>query len=379
MPRSLRAYCLAILILLPLCPCFSARQAFADRGWDYGSVVCRGAEALVRFTSASNDDSPGFEDVKTPAGADFDDVSVDDPSSCLLSDGRRVRLKHVGFGDGSRNGWCGADETQIFSLWIGEAKVYSREIFHHKCGRPYDIASIWFHGATLTECRLIASDQMGSQDSTFGCHDESRRLTHATSEKEQLGTLQLARFAPDMASFCGGLVSRQSLWWHPIPPDSWSAYAGASVEVIADSGLPGNTLNLFDEAKELSFGSKDDVLKIYPVFRDEPSLFAGAFWVVIDDKTELDDWRGLPISVNNPPDKIVRKARERGIRVFAGDQTAYGSISEVRINVLNRDGVTWMHAKPGFGASYDLSDIILRPTREGTMQEVCAFKSIPPI
>jgi len=89
----------------------------------------------------------------------------------------------------------------------------------------------------------------------------------------------------------------------------------------------------------------------------------------------------LQENLNNLGEEQADELRKSGIHVFAGDQTAYGRIGGIHVVPFIRNGTTWMHASPivAFGASDRPSDIILRPTPEGTLDEICAFKANLPL
>ena len=136
--------------------CWPPGAAMADEQLYYGAVVCKGNEALVRFADAGDEDTPDFSGTPGSAPAALKQLKPADPSRCTLADGREVRLRHIGLRDFAPHGECGGDESQIFSLWIAGRKIYSEEIFHNKCGFPYDIASVLL--------RRQASDRMPNRD-----------------------------------------------------------------------------------------------------------------------------------------------------------------------------------------------------------------------
>src|SRR5215471_995067 len=124
----------------------------------YVEVVCRDDRAAVFFTFADNDTPPDFRNAgstwgttaqRPPISGDLVDLKPDDPSHCRLRDGREVVVKQGDLLDARAYGECGADMTQTFSLWIGGDKIYSREIWHHKCGFPYE-----FRGIALDNSQL---------------------------------------------------------------------------------------------------------------------------------------------------------------------------------------------------------------------------------
>jgi hypothetical protein len=358
-----------------------ATAARADEPWYYGSVVCKGDEALVRFVLTYNDDLPDFSQVPMPPGAEFDQVPIADPSKCILANGRVVVLRHINLGDALPFGMCGGDSQQAFSLWIGGRKVFSRQIFHTKCGP--DAVAIWIHGKTLTWCALAIDPQR-----TFQCDDASDLPSHPAQDASPLGTLKLLRHEAAMEWFCKSLVTRA------VPPElvplphPWKAYAGGPIETISDAKERNQVYSGTDpQVWPLAFGNGIKPSQIM-LFEDTSTSFFGAFWEIVGQASSEDEWRSARDKFRFDPDAELPKARKVGARIFAGDQTAYKSAGQVWLFPFVRNGRTWMHAKWAWQSMISTddptmadqaTDIILRPTPAGELQEVCAFKAIPPI
>jgi hypothetical protein len=352
-----------------------ADTARADDSYYYGSVVCRGAQALVRFTEASNDDQPDFSTTPGTLGGALRRLKPVDPSRCKLADGSEVALKHIGLRNASGHGQCGGDESQMFSLWIGGKKIYSREVWHNPCDAPYSIAAILFSGKRLTECR-IKQDESGTPDAKPICKDASSRLSQPLAETADAGTFKLVRSARGKADFCASLV-------RPALTDGAgmsSVFANWPARVSWPSvAVRGGAISEEGDAPELSIdfdndGSVDHAFRI----AGDTNYFNGQFWMIPPRNASEADSETVAGGLRDDPDKAAAM-RTKGMRIFAGDQTAYHEPRYVRLTPFSADGQTFLHAAWATPRLDLPDDLVLRPNANGGLDEICAWQAIPPL
>lgn len=370
--------------------CLAPPPASADEAFYYGRVTCSGNEALVRFTWAWNDDVPDFDlVVERGARQELDLAPVlenflsdafrhavpEDPGECLLSDGRRVVLRHVGLDDGLGHGQCGADERQMFSLWIGPMKVYSRELSHNRCGSPHDIAAIIVSGSRMTECRIERDGFTGTDRGAF-CYDASDRLEINLDEGEALGSLELLRAAD--RPFCEALVraspQRSPALVNPAH-EAWPALAHADeVDVAGAERREADSIQ--SDEIVLDFDN-DGVLDRAVAVRRTSHYFDGQFWLVFPEQVGADEIGAWRNRLEGEPNE-VSAARAAGVRAFAGDQTAFHELRYTTLTPITLDGETYLHARWAYPRMDLPKDLILRPSTTG-LEEVCAWRAIPPL
>lgn len=80
--------------LLALLLAVVASPALADEVHHYGKLICDGNRALIRFTTAYNEDMPIFPEV--PSATDLSALAPSNSETCTLADGREVRVKTGG-------------------------------------------------------------------------------------------------------------------------------------------------------------------------------------------------------------------------------------------------------------------------------------------
>jgi hypothetical protein len=368
----------------------------------YGSVVCSGNDALVRFAGAWNEDFPDFTSVpESPANGslryhfhdgapDFSAVthglistelrtaSLDHPGDCRLADGRQVTVRHMGAGDALGYGECGADETQVFSLWIGSVKVYDRETFHNKCGFEYDIAAIVFRGETLTECRLEFADLHGTlAGDGLVCRDASPRLGVSLEGRERLGHFELIRSAEGRSGFCfdlvdpwgaglGAVVGTDARWPALAIAQTYEVAAGER-RAFARGGLEELVVDFDND------GTLDRAVSV----TEDNHYFDGRFWIVFDTAASSEAIAAMREELYANPDDVA-VARTAGWRVFAGNQTDFRSSRYTTLTPFAVDRELFLHARWVFRRFGEVSDVVLLPSPEG-LEEICAWRPVPPL
>lgn len=194
----------------------SAPPALADVVHHKGQLICEGNRALIRFATTVNDDPPIFPPdpsaipfTATPANAD----------SCILADGREVRIK-TGGRRPTAWGMCGGGKNTFISLWVGERKVLSHHWVQSACFADKDYADvIALDGETLTLCAsgdTIA--RLYGDKPAPGCRDASDRLRAAVHDpleypadpatKPKVGTISIS--FSDNYLLCGAFLRPNS-------------------------------------------------------------------------------------------------------------------------------------------------------------------------
>jgi hypothetical protein len=366
------------LAILQLCV-VGVPEARADYGKQYGAVVCRGAAFLVRFTYAANEERPEF-DRNPPVGAALANLRIVDPGGCRLADGREIVLRHASLRDALAYGACGGDHSELFSLWIGGRKVYSRELQRGKCDQPHAVVAIYYDGSRLTECRRIP-EGTPKVTSRRLCVDASARLTRAATEQGQPGKLALVRSATGQGAFCRGLVhvnpteQERDRWYPGYWP--WSARARWPVWTAHPHRRPADVETLrkvaaagFDLDND---GRRDQVLWV----QQDAGFFDGSFWVVLPSPASTERAKALASELREDPETAIPRARSAGAKVYAGDQTAYRNPRYVRLTPFFKCGRTWLHAQWAT-TRFDLpSELVLEPRPSGDLRTMCEFKALP--
>lgn len=138
--------------------------------WTDG-IACRDNQALIRFSGTVEDDSVPANDPPNVGGS-LRHAPAQAHQQCRLRDGRVVRYKVASMDDAEPFGPCGAQEDQIYSVWIGNKKVINREQRAGKCDSN-PVRAIYFDGSHLTRCsderEWYKEDSVG----THSCSDIS--------------------------------------------------------------------------------------------------------------------------------------------------------------------------------------------------------------
>jgi hypothetical protein len=349
--------------------CWPPGSAMADEQLYYGAVVCKGNEALVRFADAADEDTPDFSGTPGSAPAALKQLKPADPSRCTLADGREVRLRHIGLRDFAPHGECGGDESQIFSLWIAGRKVYSEEIFHNKCGFPYDIASVLFDGKRLTECRTETKSTFDDAPK-LDCRDASKRLQAPIAESDHPAAFALIRFAPGKEDFCRGLAKEGPAEASSAPP--WPARGSWPSVTVAGEDEAGDEP---EQEKSIDLDGDGAVDRAVPVERHD-NFFDGRLWFIGPPGKSDDEVDAIAARLAEDPDK-AGDLRKEGVRVYAGDETAYKEPRYVTLTPFEIAGETYMHGRWA-SPRLDLpDDIVVKPNASGGLDEMCVWRAVP--
>jgi hypothetical protein len=226
--------------------------ARADEVHHYGQLICDGNRALIRFTTAYNEDAPIFPQV--PFDSDLSAIAPADSETCTLDDGREIRIK-TGGRMPTAWGMCGGASNTYISLWVGMRKVLSRHWVQRACFADKDYADIIIlDGDTLTLC--ASAETVGGLQGdkpTPGCRDASDLLRNAVHDpveypedlatKPRVGTItiklseevHLCRAFLHPNSPHGAISGANTLWprheptmMRPPAPDREDYFAGAS-------------------------------------------------------------------------------------------------------------------------------------------------------
>lgn len=336
------------------------RAAVANLLWTQG-VACRGNKALVRFL-------PGDLDIVTSRmppdiGGDLARLPGS-PKECRLADGRVVRFAVGSMGDAMAHGPCGGDNSSLYSVWIGRAKVISREEQRGKCGFPYTVRAVFLDGGVLTECREKLSTVADGKTS-MECRDISSRLKNPAKEERPLGSFVVSSAAPGEAQFCRQLIR---------DTDDGGGYEEDSIWP-AKTALPGDAEEP-DDLKEKSFDVNNSGQASKAILvAGYGGYFDGAFWVLPPATASAAEIDGVVAELEK--DAAPENARKKGFQVFAGDQTTYGEARYVTLRPFFRNGKTYMHASWLIRMLDKPSALIVEPQPDGTLKTVCAYAATP--
>jgi hypothetical protein len=153
-------------------------KAAADQLYTRKEVVCQsGASvALVRFTTAYNDDAPVYR--RLPPNID-QGLSARPPSrreDCTMTNGWNVRVRS-GEKQTMPYGMGGGDPPAFFSLWIARHKVFSRNEWKPGYGNDTDpwVVAVVILPNRLTICRVPGGLDAPAKGK-LSCSDEPLRL-----------------------------------------------------------------------------------------------------------------------------------------------------------------------------------------------------------
>ena len=82
---------------------------------------------------------------------------------------------------------------------------------------------------------------------------------------------------------------------------------------------------------------------------------------------------------DNPEPKTFDEVRSQGISVFAGDQTALEEARYTTLVPFQADGQTFLHGRWVIRRTDLADDVVVEPNHQGKLDEICAWKAIPPL
>lgn len=374
--------------VMAFCLTARGRAAQADDAYYFGAVVCEGNRALVRFTMAYNDEQPVFagvaEGLPITGMLDLDGLQPETPERCFLDDGREVVLRQADLGNVSLYGACGSDTTQLFSLWVGGQAVYRQAVWRDKCDSQ-PIRAVLLEQGRLTECRApLLEGGMAHEDTAVACIDRSEFLQPRRDNPLKPGEMSLVRAAPGTDGFCRSLLRVETRPASEIAGDSrvwqrWPTFQRDGIEVLleADDRRP-------DRPRLLDL---DNSGRMSRAVASRPELGVGpgtakTVWSLLPaDASDAEAEERAALLDRAWDGDAVARLRSSGITIFAGDQTALDGVIGVHLTPFRREGVTWMLAERLWTPTdrNELTGIVLRPSPDGAMQELCAFRSTPPL
>jgi len=323
----------------------------ADVLWAKG-VVCSGNTALIRFEhsgiSPSSNIPPAIGGRLARAPAQLE--------ACQLSDGRIVKFKTASVPDAVAHGMCGGDNSEIYSVWIGNAKVISREERAGKC-QTDPVRAIFLEGNKLTRC----ADDIGLADDKPNerhCDDISDRLVHSAHDQWPSATFLTSFSAPGMRRFCDSRIRNARDTEGIIDPD-WPRKTAAPINPIGVDAVS-VVLDLNNSGKA------------QPVWRMENALSDFSYWVLPPISMGSVDVKKL----TEDPDFNFENARKRGIQVFAGDETPFGDASHTFLIPFRENDTTWFFVESEFRLDLP-AEVITRPKSDGTQEVVCEYRITP--
>lgn len=326
--------------------------------WTDG-VACEGDRALIRF-SAQNDD--GTLGPPPEVGGALARAAAHS-SACRLADGRVVRFKVVAEGNEAPRGECGGDTAYIYSVWIGDKKVISREERAGKCGAN-PVRAVYLEGARLQVCdeqRYLTSQAAESPQ----CRDISDRLTHPPQDAYPDNTFVVSWAAPGKRAFCESLIRDVQDGEAPAGPadPDWPRKTATPAEVI-------------DVSQEFDLNNSGAAQKVIEIQGYENHFIDGDFWVLPPKGMSAAAADRIADALKG--DKAgIDHARAQGFQVFAGDQTPYEEPSAVQFTPFRKDGSTWLMAKWTVHRMDLPTQVLMRPLPSGTQEPVCRYQATP--
>lgn len=352
----------------------AAEQASADNAWIYGAVVCREDRALVRFALAYNETAPVFSAPPAEVDRGLSRTPVRDPSTCILSDGRVVQLSHTRLGDATPYGMSGGVSSNLFTLRVDDRVLYRREGIWRRMEPFQTLATVIIEPERVIECRYTeASPDPELPGRRQTCADASHRLAGLEPEPDRgaAGSLWLERSEPGEEFFCRSLV-QPAIARFTSPLDEWPAYVPSDPnEIIVDRNA---RYRLRDRWLADGFDLDNDGARDRPVLvMNQNNYIDAMFWALAP--TPVEHRLIMLREAHNFTDN-VSTLRAQGWRIYGGDQTAFEEIRYVVLTPFFRYGVTYLHARWAI-PNQPLSDIVLRPDADGSMEEICAFATVP--
>jgi uncharacterized protein len=343
----------------------SPATALLNLTWTDG-LACRGDKALLRFTHDDWMDNPHSNAPPHIGGALA--YVTDAKPSCTLADGRVVRYKTASVNDASAYGECGAETSQIYSVWIDDKKIVNREIRAGHCDSD-PVRALYLDGTHLTKCQ----EQRGPSDpsaASSDCSDISAQLTKAASDSSD-GKFLVTQSAPGQQAFCESLI-------RDLPPKDQSGTEpyGGDADWPQKTAFPAQPL-VGDDATQADFDLNNSG-KPQHVFivRQATHFFDGDLWLIAPKQLATDKVQDIVAGLgDDEPD--LAQLRKQGFQIFAGDQTPYGEPRYVHFTPFRKDGATFLFARWATNLLNQPTEMILRPMPDGTQRQVCTYQAIP--
>lgn len=332
----------------------SPREGLNNMLWTDG-VACAGGKALIRFEHAGESD--GTLDNAPPDIGGPLAHAIASKSQCRLADGRIVRFKTASLGDHQASGECGAEDSQLYSVWIGDDKIISRERRAGKCDSN-PVRAIFLDGHRLVQC----AEEKGPFDEkadTHSCNDISTRLRKPIHDTLPSGQFTITYAARDMRGFCEGMI-------HPSKPDE------SEPDWPQKTVAPADTATLTGPRFDLNnSGHPQHVITI----AGENHFFDGNFFLIAPRSMSAEAVAKVVEKQSDEPDPAA--ARKLGFQVFAGDQTPYREPRYVRHTAFRKDGATWLYATWAANLLEQPTAMITRPQSNGTQKLICSYQATP--
>lgn len=174
MPQPTRALAtIAFWIGALTCP----GTAYADGLALHAELVCQKglSAALVRFTTAWNDDAPVYRRLPARVDAGLSTAGVMRRTNCTMANGWTIRIR-TGVEQAFAYGMGGADPPAFFSLWIAHRRVLSRRQWKsgYSAEDPWLVAVV-IRPDRLTYCTVADKD---APKGPVTCRDERFVLAH---------------------------------------------------------------------------------------------------------------------------------------------------------------------------------------------------------
>jgi len=332
----------------------SPREGLNDMLWTDG-VACAGNKALIRFEHASETDGTlgnAPPDIGGPLAH-----AIASKSQCRLADGRIVRFKTASLGDHQASGECGAEDSQLYSVWIGDDKIISREQRSGKCDSN-PVRAIFLDGHRLVQC-VEEKGPFEEKADTHGCNDISARLRKPIHNTLPSGQFTITYAAKGRRGFCEGMIHSDK----PGEGDpDWPRKTVAPADTVT---LTGRRFDLNNS------GHPQHVIGI----EGQNHFFDGNFFMIAPRSMSAGAVAKVVEKQLDEPDPAA--ARKLGFQVFSGDQTPYREPRYVRNTAFRKDGTTWLYATWAVNLLDQPTEIITRPQENGTQKLICSYQATP--
>lgn len=332
----------------------SPQVGLANILWSTG-VVCSGDKALVRFAAEIDPDDEARIAPPPTIGGHLARMAPA-ASGCRLADGRVVRFKEAPLGDELGYTMCGGDTSYIYSVWIGDRKVVSRERRKYKCGVD-PVRAIFYDGRHLTRC---ADDS--SLDRIIGqtCADLSARLRKPVRDRFPDGQFLTSYVAPGMRAFCASMIHGPKL-------------TGEDFDWPVQSAEPADALVVKASVYDLTNDGRPD--RVYVAEDFHPGFDGNRLLVAPANATRGSTAATVAKLKEGDPDLVAMRAK--GFKIFAGDQTAYRDKGNVRFTPFRRQGTTWLYGVWNTGSLDKPDSVITQPMPDGTQKPICTYWKTP--